>query len=34
VRRRLGILTTDADFIHFARVLPIELHTPRASVTG
>jgi predicted nucleic acid-binding protein len=34
MRRRLGILTTDADFAHFARVLPIELHTPRASVTG
>ena len=34
VRRRLGILTTDADFTHFARVLPIELHRPRASVTG
>jgi len=34
VRRGFGILTTDADFTHFARVLPIELHTPRASVTG
>jgi len=34
VRRGLGILTTDADFAHFARVLPIELHPPRASVTG
>jgi predicted nucleic acid-binding protein len=34
VRRRFGILTTDTDFAHFARVLPIELHTPRASVTG
>jgi len=34
VRRGFGILTTDADFAHFARVLPIELHTPRVSVTG
>jgi predicted nucleic acid-binding protein len=34
VRRGFGILTTDTDFAHFARVLPIELHTPRASVTG
>jgi predicted nucleic acid-binding protein len=33
-RRGFGILTTDTDFAHFARVLPIELHTPRASVTG
>ena len=33
-RRGFGILTTDADFAHFARVLPIELHSPRASVTG
>jgi predicted nucleic acid-binding protein len=33
-RRRFGILTTDADFLHFARLLPIELHTPRASVSG
>jgi len=29
-RRRFGILTTDTDFRHFARVLPIELHSPRA----
>ena len=29
VRRRLGILTTDADFVQFARVLPIHLHSPR-----
>ena len=28
-RQRLGILTTDADFLHFARVLPIKLHSPR-----
>jgi predicted nucleic acid-binding protein len=34
VRRGFGILTTDGDFTHFARFLPIELHTPRASVTG
>jgi predicted nucleic acid-binding protein len=33
-RRGFAILTTDADFTHFARVLQIELHTPRASVTG
>ena len=34
VRRRFGILTTDADFLHFAKLLPIELHSPRASVPG
>ena len=34
VRRRFGILTTDTDFLHFAKVLPIELHSPRASVSG
>ena len=33
-RRGFGILTTDTDYAHFARVLPIELHTPRASATG
>ena len=33
-RRGFAIMTTDTDFAHFARVLPIELHTPRASVTG
>jgi hypothetical protein len=33
-RRRFGILTTDTDFLHFAKVLPIELHSPRASVSG
>jgi predicted nucleic acid-binding protein len=33
-RRGFGIFTTDADFTHFARVIPIELHAPRASVTG
>jgi len=33
-RRGFGILTTDEDFTHFARILPIELHTPRASVPG
>ena len=31
-RREFGILTTDADFVHFARVLPIQLHVPRPSV--
>jgi predicted nucleic acid-binding protein len=34
VRRRFGILTTDADFLHFAKLLPIELHSPRASLPG
>ena len=34
VRRGFGILTTDGDFTQFARLLPIELHTPRASVSG
>jgi predicted nucleic acid-binding protein len=33
-RRGFAILTTDTDFAHFARVLPIELHIPRSSVTG
>ncbi|MGB8294717.1 MAG: PIN domain-containing protein [Polyangia bacterium] len=33
-RRRFGILTTDADFLHFAKLLPIELHSPRASLAG
>jgi predicted nucleic acid-binding protein len=28
-RRELAILTTDDDFSHFARVLPIQLHSPR-----
>ena len=28
-RRELAILTTDEDFAHFARVLPIQLHPPR-----
>ncbi|HVV50629.1 MAG TPA: PIN domain-containing protein [Polyangia bacterium] len=28
-RRKLGILTTDGDFRHFARVLPIHLHAAR-----
>jgi predicted nucleic acid-binding protein len=30
-RRELAILTTDDDFAHFARVLPIQLHSPRTS---
>ena len=33
-RRKLGILTTDADFMHFAKVLPIRLHAPRSPVSG
>ncbi|MBN2575201.1 MAG: PIN domain-containing protein [Deltaproteobacteria bacterium] len=33
-RRGFGILTTDTGFAHFARVLPIALHAPRASVIG
>lgn len=33
-RRGFGILTTDTDFAYFARVLPIALHAPRASVAG
>jgi len=33
-RRRLGILTTDADFMHFAKLLPIRLHAPRSSESG
>jgi predicted nucleic acid-binding protein len=33
-RRQLGILTTDADFRHFAKLLPIHLHAPRATPTG
>lgn len=28
-RRKVPIFTTDGDFAHFARVLPIHLHTPR-----
>jgi predicted nucleic acid-binding protein len=28
-RRRFGILTTDVDFKHYARLLPIQLHAPR-----
>jgi predicted nucleic acid-binding protein len=33
-RRRFGILTTDADFLRFAKLLPIELHSPRVSLPG
>ena len=33
-RRRIGILTTDADFRHFAKLLPIRLHAPRATPAG
>jgi len=32
-RRGSAILTTDADFVHFAKVLPVQLHAPR-EVTG
>lgn len=28
-RRKLAILTTDADFVRFASALPIQLHPPR-----
>jgi predicted nucleic acid-binding protein len=31
MRRRLSILTTDADFGSLARVLPVRLHAPRAA---
>ena len=34
VRRRFAILTTDADFLHFAKVVPIDLHSPRAQRSG
>jgi predicted nucleic acid-binding protein len=30
-RRKLSILTTDTDFLNFARFLPIQLHAPRSS---
>ena len=33
-RRQLGILTTDDDFRHFAKLLPIRLHAPRATPAG
>lgn len=33
-RRRLGILTTDSDFKHYAKLLPIQLHAPRASASA
>lgn len=33
-RRKLGIFTADADFVHFAKLLPIQLHSPRASLSG
>jgi predicted nucleic acid-binding protein len=33
-RRQLGILTTDADFVHFAKLLPIQLHSRRSFVSG
>jgi len=33
-RRQLAILTTDANFRHFARLLPIRLHAARAILAG
>lgn len=33
-RRRFTILTTDTDFAHFGKLLPIELHSPRSSGSG
>jgi len=33
-RRKIAILTTDAVFVHFARLLPIQLHSPRSSSAG
>jgi predicted nucleic acid-binding protein len=29
VRRQFAILTTDTDFAHYAKLLPIHLHSPR-----
>jgi predicted nucleic acid-binding protein len=34
IRYRMPILTTDEDFTHFARVLPIQLHSPRKHTAG
>ena len=33
-RRQFAILTTDADFTHYAKLLPIQLHPLRASRSG
>ena len=33
-RRRFAILTTDADFLRFAKIVPIDLHSLRASLLG
>ena len=33
-RRQFAILTTDTDFEHFAKLLPIQLHSPRSSLSG
>jgi predicted nucleic acid-binding protein len=30
-RHRLPILTTDSDFLHFQKVLPISQHQPRSA---
>ena len=34
IRYQMPILTTDEDFTHFARVLPIQLHSPRKHRAG
>ncbi|MBI4729870.1 MAG: PIN domain-containing protein [Acidobacteria bacterium] len=34
VRRQFGILTTDGDFESLAKLLPIQLHSPRSSLSG
>jgi hypothetical protein len=34
VRRKFAIFTTDEDFLNFARVLPIQLHSPRKVRAG
>jgi predicted nucleic acid-binding protein len=33
-RHKLGVLTTDADFVRFAKLLPFALHGPRASLSA
>ena len=34
VRRKFSILTADTDFTHFARLVPIQLHSPRKMRAG
>jgi predicted nucleic acid-binding protein len=34
VRRQFAILTTDSDFTHYAKLLPIQLHSPRSPKSG